>query len=102
MILVEAPGFRPTAVDAPLPIKPTPIAAPRAARPTVILPVISVVLSSVPRSCLVTRRSVRHCRYRRRVLLVLTNEEGEHRGQQHEDQRLHQTDEQLHEIEGNR
>ena len=31
MIFVEAPGFRPTALDAPWPIKPTPIAAPGSA-----------------------------------------------------------------------
>ena len=31
---VAAPGFRPTASDAFMPMKPTPMAAPRAARPT--------------------------------------------------------------------
>src|SRR5712675_2361983 len=38
---VAAPGFRPTADEAPIPMRPTPTAAPRAARPTWMLPLIS-------------------------------------------------------------
>jgi hypothetical protein len=38
--LVEATGFRPTASEAFMPIRPTAMAAPRAARPTSRLPVI--------------------------------------------------------------
>src|SRR6516164_9759568 len=37
-ILVDAPGLRPTAVEAAMPIKPTPMAAPAAASPTWMLP----------------------------------------------------------------
>src|SRR5438876_12386863 len=40
-ILVEAPGLRPTASEAFMPINPTPRAAPSAARPTCRLPLIS-------------------------------------------------------------
>src|SRR6185295_9985398 len=40
-IFVEAPGLRPTASEAFMPMKPTPRAAPRAARPTWMLPAIS-------------------------------------------------------------
>src|SRR3954470_118923 len=85
MIFVEAFGLRPTADEAPSPINPTPIAAPSAARPTCTLPYKPVI-------------SVSFLRF----LVVLTDEEREDGGQQHEDQCLHQTDEQLHEVEGNR
>src|SRR5437899_12853038 len=37
-IFVAAPGLRPTAVEAAVPIKPTPTAAPAAARPTWMFP----------------------------------------------------------------
>src|SRR5580765_5470403 len=40
-IFVAAPGLRPTASEAFIPIKPTPTAAPSAAKPTCRLPVIS-------------------------------------------------------------
>src|SRR5215469_16023316 len=36
--LVEEPGLRPTATEAPMPINPMPISTPAAARPTVIFP----------------------------------------------------------------
>src|SRR6185436_3061441 len=88
MILVDAPGFRPTALDAPMPINPTPIAAPSAARPTCRLPVIAV-------SFLCGRRSVRG-------LLVLADQEREDGGEQHEHHRLYESNEQFHEVERNR
>src|SRR4051794_36381847 len=84
MILVEAFGLRPTADEAPRPINPTPIAAPSAARPTCTLPYKAPVISMSFLG----------------FLVVLTDEEREDRGQQHEHQCLHQTDEQLHEVEG--
>src|SRR5215467_6796559 len=40
-IFVEAPGLRPTASEAFMPMNPTPSAAPSAARPTCVFPVIS-------------------------------------------------------------
>src|SRR6188768_944977 len=46
MIFVDAPGFRPTAMDAAVPIRPTLIAAPNAARATWILPVIRLSIHS--------------------------------------------------------
>src|SRR6478672_9180526 len=85
MIFVEALGLRPTAEQAPRPINPTPIAAPSAARPTCTLPYKAPVIS------------VSFLRF-----LVLTNQEREDGGQQHEDQRLHQTYQQFHEVEGDR
>src|SRR6188768_526609 len=102
MIFVDAPGFRPTAVDAPMPINPTPIAVPSAARPTCKLPVICIVLSFV-RAPAARRRyaagdsSVRRARRR---LFVLTDEQREDCRQQHEHHRLHQADQKLHEVEG--
>ena len=105
MIFVEAPGLRPTAVDAPMPIKPTPIAAPSAARPTCKLPVIALSfrrfgLANCGRP---VRPRVRASRMPLlRLLVVLTDQQREDGGQQHEDQRLHQTDQQLHEIERDR
>src|SRR5215475_3517132 len=43
-IFVEAPGLRPTAPEAVMPIKPTARAAPSAAKPTCMLPIISFIL----------------------------------------------------------
>src|SRR5690242_2320847 len=45
-IFVAAPGLRPTAVEAAVPIKPTPTAAPAAARPTWIFPPTIVPVTS--------------------------------------------------------
>src|SRR6266403_1925001 len=45
-IFVAAPGLRPTAVEAAVPIKPTPTAAPAAARPTWIFPANMFPLTS--------------------------------------------------------
>src|SRR5262249_21933731 len=81
MIFVDALGFRPTADEAPRPINPTPIAAPSAARPTCTLPYNAPVIS------------VSFLRF-----FVLTNQEREHGREQHEDHRLHQTHQQLHEV----
>ena len=40
-------------------------------------------------------------RIRRRLFVVLTNQQREHRRQQHEDQRLYETHQQFHELERN-
>src|SRR6187200_1472960 len=82
---VDAPGLRPTASDAFIPIIPTAMAAPKAANATCKLPVIVSILSSG---------------FYDRVLFVLTQQEREHRSQQHEHQRLNQPHEQLQKIEG--
>src|SRR5688572_392482 len=103
-IFVEAPGLRPTAVEAAMPINPTLIAAPSAANATCTLPVIWVVLSlcRVPQARIPTSIALLSVRGRMSGVLVLTNQEGEDGGQQHEDHRLHETDQQLHEVERHR
>src|SRR5688572_27265099 len=99
MIFVDAPGFRPTAVAAAPPIRPTPIAAPNAARATCKLPVIGFILSVVgaiaPNIAAVSMSAVRDAGP---GLLVVADQEREDGGEQHEDQRLHQADQQLHEV----
>src|SRR4029450_2906576 len=90
MILVDAPGLRPTATDAPCPVNPTPIAAPRAARPTCKLPVLvfcPLCVSRVLGPSAVRRNiSLMGCSLRgRRLLMVLADEPPEGRRQQHED-----------------
>src|SRR4051812_29525470 len=87
---VEEPGLRPTASDALAPIQPTARAAPRAARPTCRLPIMV---------CARFLCSVLRMRACRPWLVMLTDEQREHRRQQHEHQRLHQTDQQLQEVE---
>src|ERR1051325_8805558 len=83
MTCVADPGFRPTASAALAPIHPTARAAPSAAIPTCRLPLM----------CLSRPFPVRSS-------VVLTNQQREDGGQQREHQRLHQTNEQLEEIEG--
>src|SRR6516165_1285395 len=97
---VEASGLRPTASEAFMPIKPTPRAAPSAARPTVKLPVI--YLSFLSLELLPFARSSRNLSFhgaRSRRFFLLTNQQREHRCQQHEHQRLHQSHQQFQEIE---
>src|SRR5437899_8473855 len=88
---VAAPGFRPTAIAAPAPIKPTPMAAPSAANPTCKLPAMSFLLRFFSSACA-----------RGSLFLVLTHQQSEDRAEQHEHQRLHQAHEQFHEIKRNR
>src|SRR3954447_12541557 len=45
---VDAPGFRPTALEADMPIIPTLMAAPRAAKPTWMFPPSRFPIDSVP------------------------------------------------------
>src|SRR5215469_14605471 len=97
---VEASGFRPTASEAFMPIKPTPSAAPSAARPTVKLPVISLLFLSL--QLLPFARSSRNLsfdRARSRRFFLLTNQQRKHRCQQHEHQRLNQAHQEFQEIE---
>src|SRR5438552_9150730 len=111
---VAAPGFRPTADEAPMPIKPTPTAAPSAAKPTCTFPFISAktgindiyvflsFFSPAPaRSTVEPVKSLKSM-VRFSVPLFLTYHHGEDRRQQHEDQRLDKTNQQLHEIKWNR
>src|SRR5262245_15679667 len=102
--LGDASGLRPTASHAFIPISPTAIAAPSAAKPMCRLPLIV----SLPFR---RRHSIQHSRRlscansvcsRRRLSLVLTNQEREDGRQQHEDQRLDQAYKQLQEIKRDR
>src|ERR1041384_702460 len=92
-ILVAAPGLRPTAVDGAVPIKPTPMAAPAAAKPTCRFPFTSSRLHQLPVTmatltyCVLSLCTRRTCVW----LLMLAHQQREDRRQQHEDQRLHQT-----------
>src|SRR4029079_1858626 len=91
---VADPGFRPTATAADAPIQPTAIAEPSAARPTWRLPPMCVPFLSMRLRG--RRRAV--LRMYRGLLVVLTEQQGEDRGQQHEHQRLHDPDEQFEKI----
>src|SRR6185369_17026142 len=96
---------------APMPMRPTPTAAPSAPRPPWILPVISarVVIRVIGFGflfCFLIRPPPLTCTvWRPKVFLVVlfvavrTNQQREHRGEQHEDERLYEADEHLHEIE---
>src|SRR3954471_1697524 len=98
---VAAPGLRPTALEADMPIIPTLMAAPRAARPTWMFPPSRFPIVSAPApvsnaivdisasflfflspggSPANSRFRLRHCSG---GLLMLTNQEREYRGQQH-------------------
>src|SRR5947208_2358882 len=96
-----------------MPIKPTPTAAPSAARPTCTLPFISAKIgindiyvflsffSPAPaRSTVEPVKSLKSMA-RLRVAFFLAYHHSENRSQQHEDQRLDKTDQQLHEIKRN-
>src|SRR5215813_7719973 len=110
---VAAPGLRPTASDAFMPMNPTP----RAAKPTCRFPLISAnigisVIFSLSfflsfslgpaiehgRAAEIRYLSVRVCRF---LLLVLANKQGEERSQQHENQGLNNADQQFQEVERN-
>src|SRR5258707_458620 len=102
-ILVDAPGLRPTASEAFIPINPTPMAAPNAAMPTWRFPLNPAVNEFIVPAFLCVLADTRDrtgsswrtslfslglcCRCR---LLGLTNQQREHRAQQHEHQRLHE------------
>src|SRR4029450_4629837 len=96
MILVDAPGLRPTATAAAAPMRTTASAEPIAASPARILPVISIrpfeIASVRPNAVPLSGRG--GCR-----LIVLADEEGKHGGEQHEHQRLHQPHQQLEKVE---
>src|SRR5512144_1257739 len=95
-IFVAAPGLRPTASEAFMPMKPTPRAAPRAARPTCMLPVNSASIGIsdiflIPFFLLPTAPAIEHGQtaeilsvVRRFVLvlfLVLADQHGKDSGQ---------------------
>src|SRR5690242_19159406 len=108
-IFVEAPGLRPTASEAFIPMKPTPMAAPSAAKPTCVFPVISAnigvsVISflsffsaapAIEHGQAVEIVSSVRCRW---CLLVLAHQQCEYRREQHEHQRLDKSHQQFHEI----
>src|ERR1035438_2563425 len=107
-ILVEAPGLRPTASEAFMPMNPTPMAAPSAAKPTCRLPVtpsanIGINISSylslaqrLPRlNTVKPLKFIKSVGRASRLLVVHAHQHGEHRRQQHEHQRLHNSHQQL-------
>src|ERR1700704_1244813 len=105
-IFVEATGFRPTASEAFIPIKPTAIAAPKAARPTWKLPFICSSCSFPPAPAIEHGQAVdinpltvrRHwC-----VCFVLAHQHREDSSQEHEDHGLNEAHNQFQEIERNR
>src|SRR5579864_6155924 len=113
-IFVAAPGLRPTASEAFMPMRPTPKAAPSAAKPTCMFPVNSanIGINDIYISFLsVARRLPRlntdkSAKFSRSVMsrlwafLVLANQHGEDGGEQHEDQGLYETNQQFHEVKG--
>src|SRR5690349_720455 len=111
-IFVEAPGLRPTASEAFIPMKPTPTAAPSAANPTCRFPVISanIGISDIylPFFAFSAAPAIEHGQAVEILVMrgfvsffVLTNEHCEHGGQQHEHQRLNKSNEQFHEVKWN-
>src|SRR5204863_6845035 len=111
---VDAPGLRPTAAEADMPISPTPMAAPMAAKPTWMFPPsrFPIVSAPVPVSNAIVDISAfpsllfllpggRPANSQFRLshccgwFLMLTNQQREYGGQQHENQGLHQTHEQF-------
>ena len=108
-IFVAAPGLRPTASEAFMPIKPTANGRAKRRQTNVqasqsyqYLPFLSA--RRLPRSNTVEPPKIRHSIVRARgsFSLMLTNQQSEDRGQQHEDQRLNQTHQQFQEVERNR
>src|SRR5579863_10205852 len=98
---VAAPGLRPTASEAFIPMKPTPRAAPSAARPTCRFPLISAniginilfpflfVAQRLPRLNTVKPPKFLMMRLAVRVFLIMRHDQhSENRGQEHEHQRL--------------
>src|ERR1039457_2468163 len=111
-ILVEAPGLRPTASEAFMPMNPTPRAAPSAARPTVRFPVIpsanmgitiSIYLSVAQRlprlNTVKPLKFLNSVRCSSRLFVVHANQHRENGGEQHEHQRLDDPHQQFHEVE---
>src|SRR5512135_1122788 len=95
-IFVDAPGLRPTASEAFMPMRPTAMAAPNAARPTWRLPIIAF-LPAFPcevRPSIVSGRLA--------FFLVLADQQREDGGQQHEDEGLDEAHQELHEVERDR
>ncbi len=111
---MDAPGLRPTASEAFMPINPTP--TPRPTRPDhVRFPPnprqYGFIISSFPFFAFSPAPAIEHGKLtkslfssgfcRRRRFLVLTNQQREHGAQQHENQRLHQAHQQFQEIKRN-
>src|SRR4029453_838045 len=103
-ICVEAPGLRPTASEAAMPIKPTATAAPIAAKPTCMLPIISLVLPfpAPPRLNMFIRRKSLSLFAHGFFFLMWTHQQSEHRAQKNEHHPLHQAHEHFHEIKRDR
>src|SRR5215471_7090617 len=111
-IFVEAPGLRPTASEAFMPMKPTPTAAPSAASPTCMFPVISANIGIndiyvFPFFAFSTAPAIEHGQTIEIVksmgrswrFIMLADEHCEHSGQEHEHEGLNETNQQFHEIE---
>src|SRR5215470_12946994 len=91
-ILVDAPGLRPTASEAIMPIRPTLIAAPKAASPTCKFPLIRVsFLRAGNHECVRAGEISLLMVCGSRGLFVLAHQHREHCRQQHKDQRLNQS-----------
>src|ERR1700692_2732954 len=115
-IFVAAPGFRPTASEAFMPMKPTPRAAPSAAKPTCTFPFnsanmgindIYISFLSVARQ-LPRLNTVKPAKLLKSVVcclvtfLMLANQHGEDGRQQHEDEGLDKAHQQFHEVKWDR
>src|SRR5215472_8384612 len=99
-IFVAAPGLRPTASEAFMPMNPTPSAAPSAAKPTWRFPLISansgICVIYVAFLAYSTVPAIEHGRTAeildsvmlgtRLSFLMLANQQGKHRREQHEHQ----------------
>src|SRR5271169_598917 len=113
-IFVEAPGLRPTASAALKPTRPTPMAAPRQPRPPWMLPVISAitgimfcifVVGGLPPSARLARSRRERVGSMRGLLVlivpvpVVADEANVYAHEQREDERLHESDQKLEEVE---
>src|SRR6516162_6484558 len=105
IIFVDALGLRPTAIEAPSPIRPTPTAAPKAARPTCMFPVI--VLSLLIRLHYTAGSHFQIIEIHLSIVpssgffLPVAHQKCKNRCQQHEDHRLHESHQQLEEVKRN-
>src|ERR1035441_3617839 len=109
-IFVAAPGLRPTASEAFIPMNPTPMAAPSAAKPTCRLPVtpsanigINIfsylsIAQRLPRVNTVKPLKLTKSVGASGLFVVHAHQHGEHRCQQHEHQGLHNPHQQFHEV----
>src|SRR4249920_3753460 len=99
---VAAPGLRPTASDAFMPMMPTAMAAPNAANAMCRLPVMfscpSFRGSSRSRPGVDPPSLISSVVRGGSFFVMLANEQREHGGQQHEHQRLDHADQQLQKI----